>query len=135
MCKSLLAPGLHLNSAGFEMRTRLKHGNLWQAKRALLLFSVLLLSRFGASADIHPQSGASAAKSASAVLHVSVTVMPTIQAASISLAAPQTGQVMYRLETAPREQMYETRILPPDVNAQVRGERPAILKTLVVVPQ
>ena len=117
------------------MRMRLNFGNSRREKTSLLLFSVLLLSSFGFSADIHPQAAPQAAKSASAVLQISVNVVPTVQAATMAPPAPQTGPVKYQLETLPREQTYETRLLSPDANAQMLGQRPAILKTLVVVPQ
>ena len=117
------------------MRMRLNHRNAGNAKIFAVVFSMLLLSRFGLSADIHPHSGAPAAKSAAAVMHINVTVMPTVQAARLAPPVPQTGQVIYKLEDLPREQMYETRVFPSDASAQIPGQRPAILKTLVVVPQ
>jgi hypothetical protein len=114
------------------MSMRLNHGNMGKTP---LLFSVLLLSRFGFGADIHPHPSAPAAKSTGAVLRINVTVMPTVQAASLAPPAPQTGPVMYSLENPPREQTYETHVFPSDARSQLRTERPAILKTLVVVPQ
>jgi hypothetical protein len=117
------------------MRMRLNHRNAGNAKIFTVVFSVLLLSHFGLGADIHAQPSAPGIKSTPTVLHISVTVMPTVQAASLAPPAPQTGQVVYRLENPPREQLYETRVFPSDARAQLRSERPAILKTLVVVPQ
>ena len=116
------------------MRMRFNHGNYGQARTLLLLSSVFLLSRVAVGADIRRASVVQTAKSVSVVLHLSVTVMPVVQTPTNAPAAPLQGPITYRLSTAPLEQAYETHPLIQDANAQLRGERPAILKTLVVVP-
>jgi hypothetical protein len=93
-------------------------------------------SFFGLVVDLDAaSSGPQSKQIASATLHVSVKVMPVVQAASMAAPLTQNGPVTYRLETAPRQQTYEVHTLPPDTAAWHNVQYPAILKTLVVVPQ
>lgn len=111
-----------------------RNGNPGRAIRsASVAICALALSVFGLTADLHAESNQ--AGSGQAVLHISVIVMPVVQALNIAPSLPQSGPVTYSLETAPREKRYEVRPLPPDATAYADKQDPAILKTLVVVPE
>lgn len=87
---------------------------------------------FGIPLDLHAESNQ--AGSRQAVLHISVVVMPVVQALNITTSHPE-GPVTFRLDTTPREKRYEVRTLLPDTTAHADKQAPAILKTLVIVPE
>jgi hypothetical protein len=109
-----------------------RNGN-WRIGTRLIALCVVAFSLLGFTADLHAQSNQ--AGSRQAVLHISVVVMPIVQALNVSpsLPPPKTS-INYTLETTPQEKRYEVRPLPPDV-AQADKQTSAILKTLVVVPE
>jgi hypothetical protein len=91
-----------------------------------------VLTLFGVTVDLHAESNQSGSRQA--VLHISVVVMPVIQAIKIAPSQPQIGSVSYNLNSPPRETRYEVRAFPQGTTAH-GDKRPAVLKTLVVVPQ
>src|SRR5262245_60558883 len=88
---------------------------------------------FGVPVNLHAESNQ--AGSRQAVLHVSVVVMPVVQALNMTPPSRHDGQVAFNLDTTPREQRYEVRTLPPDTTGHTDKQAPAILKTLVIVPE
>jgi hypothetical protein len=82
---------------------------------------------------LHAESNQSGSRQA--VLHISVVVMPVIQALKIAPSQPQIGPVTYNLKSTPRETRYEVRAFPQGQTAHGDKQTPAVLKTLVVVPQ
>ena len=73
--------------------------------------------------------------SGQAVLHISVVVMPVVQALNMAPSRPQSGPIKYSLETAPPEKTYEMRPLPLNATTHTDKQAHAILKTLTVVPE
>jgi hypothetical protein len=105
-------------------------------KRATFAIMALVLAPFSLAADIHVQPNLlHSGNRASAPLHISVNVVPIVQASRIAAAPAQRRAITYILEPAPVEQTYEIRSLPQDNTAEGVGRKnPAILKTLVVIP-
>jgi hypothetical protein len=118
-----------------EMRS--KNRNLTAAKKQIAFLSgALMFAPFGLAADIHAQAGSfQTGNHASATLCISVTVMPIVQALSVTSQAAQKGAVTYNFDTTSREQTYEIRNLPQDKTANIESQSGAILKTLVVLPR
>ena len=83
--------------------------------------------------DLHAESNQSGSRQA--VLHISVVVMPVIQAIKIAPLQPQIGPVTYNLNSPLRETRYEVRTFPQGMTAHGERQTPAVLKTLIVVPQ
>ena len=105
-----------------------------QVKRlTALTICGLAFSLFGMTTALRAESNQ--AGSRQAVLHISVAVMPVVQALNIAPSLPQNGPVTYSLDTTPREKTYEVRPLPPETTAHADQQAPAILKTLVVVAE
>ena len=94
---------------------------------------MLLFVLFGGILDLHAESNQ--AGSRQAVLHISVVVMPVVQAMNITPQHRADGAVTFSLDTTPREKRYEVRTLPQDKTAHADKQAPAILKTLVIVPE
>ena len=88
---------------------------------------------FGVTVDLHAESNQSGSRQA--VLHISVVVMPVIQALKTAPSQPQIGPVTYNLNSTPRETRYEVRAFPQGMTAHGDKQAPAVLKTLIVVPQ
>lgn len=83
--------------------------------------------------DLHAESNQRGSRQA--VLHISVVVMPVIQAIKIAPSQPQIGPVTYNLNSPPRETRYEVHAFPQGMTAHGDKQPPAVLKTLIVVPQ
>jgi len=88
---------------------------------------------FGVTVGLHAESNQ--AGSRQAVLHISVLVMPVVQALNMTSPPRPDGPVTFNLDKTPRERRYEVRILSPDARAHTDKQAPAILKTLVIVPE
>jgi len=98
-----------------------------------LAICVLVILPFGITVDLHAESNQ--AGSREAVLHISVVVMPVVQALNMTPPLRHDGSVAFNLDTTSREKRYEVRSLPPDATAHTDKQSPAILKTLVIVPE
>jgi len=95
---------------------------------------VLVFALFGRTAALYAESNQ--AGSRQTVLHISVVVMPVVQALNMTPPPRQDGPVAFQmLDTTPHEKRYEVRILPLDTTAHADKQAPAILKTLIVVPE
>jgi hypothetical protein len=111
-----------------------RNGNSRQAKRLTAhTVCVFVFILFGRSFDLHAESNQ--AGSRQAVLHISVVVMPVVQALNMSPAPRHDGPVTFNLDTTPRETRYEMRALPSNTTAHSDKQSPAVLKTLVIVPE
>ena len=88
-----------------------------------------------ASALDAPSGRPRSKQSASATLQISVNVIPVVQTATITAQSRQSGAIVYTLENALREERYEVRDFCPESVAPDKVRHPAILKTLVLVPQ
>ena len=112
-----------------------RNGNPRQAKKLTAhTVCVLVLILFGISVDLHAESNQVGSRQA--VLHISVVVMPVVQALNMSPAPRHDGPVTFNLDTTPREtKRYEVRTLPAETTPHLDKEAPAILKTLVIVPE
>jgi hypothetical protein len=107
-----------------------RNGNSQQrTKLAALATCALVLLLFGVTVSLHAESNQAA------VLHISVVVMPVVQAVNLTQPPRHDGPVAFNLDTTPREKRYEVRTLPPDTTAHSDKQAPAILKTLVIVPE
>ena len=99
-----------------------------------LAASVVILGFSGFTKELHAESNLAGARNAA--LHISVVVMPVVQA--LNFPQPQrqrqSGPVTYNVRTEPIEKRYEVRSLPGGITARDK-QAPAILETLVLVPQ
>lgn len=117
-----------------------RNGNLGGAgKKLWLMLPALALCLFCLKPELHAETGQ--AKTSSANLHISVVVMPVLEAARLTpnLSSWQSsGAVTYQLQKPAQEQTpdqkYEVRPFPGAIAGQ-NQHAPAVLKTLVVVPQ
>lgn len=91
---------------------------------ALCLSGLLCTAR----AESVPRTG----QTASAALRISVVVMPVVE--TLPPAKQASGSIIYNLQTPPVSEEYEIHVLPPEVQ-NGKGQQPAILKTLIVVPR
>ena len=111
-----------------------RNGNSRQrTKLAALATCVLLFLLFGVPISLHAESNQ--AGSRQAVLHISVVVMPVVQALNMTQPPRHDGPIAFNLDMTPREKRYEVRTLLPDTTAHSDKQAPAILKTLVIVPE
>jgi hypothetical protein len=111
-----------------------RNGNSQQrTKLAALATCALVFLLFGVTVSLNAESNQ--AGSRQAVLHISVVVMPVVQAVNLTQPPRHDGPVAFNLDTTPREKRYEVRTLPPDTTAHSDKQAPAILKTLVIVPE
>ncbi|PYY00861.1 MAG: hypothetical protein DMG63_04640 [Acidobacteria bacterium] len=97
-----------------------------------LAASVVILGFSGFTKELHAESNQAGARNAA--LHISVVVMPVVQALNIPQPQRQSGPVTYNVRTEPIEKRYEVRSLPGGITARDK-QAPAILETLVLVPQ
>ena len=109
-----------------------RNGNSRTGTRLIALICVLAFSLLGFTASLHAESNQ--AGSRRAVLHITVVVMPVVQALSLTPPLPSKSSVTYDMETARQEKRYEVRSLPPGSTPSDK-QGSAILKTLVVVPE
>lgn len=110
-----------------------RNGNPGRGRKIAAVAICVLLFLFGVTVNLHAESNQ--AGSRQAVLHISVVVMPVVQALNMTPPHRADGPVTFNLDTTPREKRYEVRILPPDTTAHADKQAPAILKTLVIVPE
>ena len=103
--------------------------------KKLTLFAIWggVLGLSGFAPDLHAESNQ--AGSRQAALHISLVVMSVVQVLNTAPSLPQKGSVTYNLDTTPREKRYDVRVLPPDPAAHADKQDPAVLRTLVIVPQ
>jgi hypothetical protein len=98
-----------------------------------LAICVLVFILFGVTPALQAESNQVGSRQA--VLHISVVVMPVVQALNMSPAPRHDGPVTFNLDTTPRETRYEVRTLPTETTPHLDKEAPAILKTFVIVPE
>ena len=110
-----------------------RNGNPGKASRPRSLVAFALLT-LGPLSDVQAASSElQSRQNASASLHISVNVIPIVHTVTIAPSQRQSGAITYTLESAPLEQRYELRVLPPSPELPGGAQHPAILKTLVVV--
>jgi len=102
-----------------------------KSARAIEAIALAISVLFGMIA--HAESNQ--AGSRQVVLHISVVVMPALQTLNPTSLPHPDGRVRFDLNTTSQETRYETRALSPDRTALVDKRVPAILKTLVIVPE
>ena len=115
---------------------KFNYGNARKTKkrRTLALFA-LFVAVFGLSANATAQSGRRSANNANSNLHISVVVMPVLQAAALRSPVYPNQAISFQLQAPPQEQKFEMRVLPPNTTTDPKQQAPMVLKTLVVVPQ
>jgi len=69
------------------------------------------------------------------VLHIRVVVMPVLQTLNLTPSPHPDSPVTFKLDTTPHETRYEMRALSPHTTALLNKKVPAILRTLVIVPE
>ena len=110
-----------------------RNGNPGQERKIAAVAIFVLVFLFGVTVNLHAESNQ--AGSRQAVLHISVLVMPVVQAFNMTPPPRHDGPVTFNLDTTPREKRYEVRIPFPDRTAHGDKQAPAVLKTLVIVPE
>ena len=96
----------------------------------VIAYSVFAVSLSAEGASVQP----SPPRTASATLHISVTVVPVIQTPARVVSSPLSEGITYSLEMPPMIETYEIRNLPPG-QQNARAKRPAVLRTRVIVPR
>ena len=96
-----------------------------------LAIGVVACLLFGTTSELHAESNP--ASSRQATLHLSLVVVPALQALDMAPSLPQSGLVTFSLDKTPREKRYEVRPLPRETHTD--NQAPALLETLVVVPE
>jgi len=96
-----------------------------------LAIGVVACLLFGTTYELQAESNP--ASSSQAMLHLSLVVVPALQALDMAPSLPQSGLVTFSLDKTPREKRYEVRPLPPETHTD--NQAPALLETLVVVPE
>lgn len=92
--------------------------------------SLFAISLNAEGASVKP----AAQQSASATLHISVTVVPVVQTPARVASSRSSDAIVYSFEAPPLAETCEIRTLPPE-QQDARAKRPAVLKTLVIVPR
>ncbi len=102
-------------------------------KRALTCLVISVVA-FALTADLKAGSDRTSSKAATTNLHISVIVIPVLQAVAVAPSTRSTKAINFDLQTPARQQTYEIRVLPPDKSTGTNAA-PVVLKTLVIVPQ
>ena len=97
---------------------------------------VLAGAVFGLVLSAHAQSTQPIGqRGASAMLGISVNVVPAVQTSAPAAALSSSGAIQYNLQPAPLAETSEFRPLPPEEQNGKTAKDKAILKTLVIVPR
>jgi len=109
-----------------------RNGNPRRERRLTALsIGVVACLLFGTASGLHAESNP--ASSRQAILHLSLVVVPALQALDMAPSLPQSGLITFTLDKTPGEKRYEVRPLPSETHAD--NQAPALLETLVVVPE
>src|SRR5690242_18825286 len=95
-----------------------------------IAYSALAVGLSADAASVQPSSP----RSASASLRISVTVVPVVGTPPSQSLSPSSDSIVYRMEGLALARRYEVRNLPPE-RQNARATKPAVLKTLIVVPR
>ena len=101
--------------------------------RTLFLLQAIACSIFALNLNTQAESIQPAAqRSASATLHIHVTVVPVVQTPVRVTSSASSDSITYSMEAPPLAKTYEIRNLRPQ-DQDPGTKRPAVLRTLVIV--